>query len=133
MNSIIWPNPEFDNSITVYGPEVKALVKRYLTQMIGELKSLPNPDGGPGTLLDAIDLVIPHQANKNMVESLAEAAGVDPAASLLQYCSASATRPPRASCWRFTMRCARDESTVRCASSRRVLAPELWVAMWSCG
>ena len=26
VNSIIWPNPEFDNDITVWGPEVKALV-----------------------------------------------------------------------------------------------------------
>ena len=25
VNSIIWPNPEFDNNITVYGPEVRAL------------------------------------------------------------------------------------------------------------
>ena len=32
VNSIIWPNPEFDNDITVYGPEVKALVGRYLTR-----------------------------------------------------------------------------------------------------
>jgi len=77
VNSIIWLNPEFDNNITVYGPEVKALVRRYLTQMIAELKLLPNPDG-PGTLLDAIDLVVPHQANKNMVVSLAEAAGISP-------------------------------------------------------
>jgi 3-oxoacyl-[acyl-carrier-protein] synthase-3 len=78
VNSIIWPNPEFDNNITVYGPEVKALVTRYLKQMIGELTSLPRPDGGAGTLLDAIDLVVPHQANKTMVESLAQAAGVPP-------------------------------------------------------
>jgi 3-oxoacyl-(acyl-carrier-protein) reductase len=78
VNSIIWPNPDFDNNITVYGPEVKALVKRYLTQMIGELKALPNPDGGPGNLLDAIDLVVPHQANKNMVACLAQAAGIEP-------------------------------------------------------
>jgi 3-oxoacyl-(acyl-carrier-protein) reductase len=76
VNSIIWPNPEFDNNITVYGPEVKALVKRYLTQMMGELTSLPNPDGAPGTLLDAIDLIVPHQANQNMVETLAAGAGV---------------------------------------------------------
>ena len=76
MNSIIWPNPEFDNNITVYGPEVKTLAKRYLVQMIGELKSLPHPDGGRGTLMDAVDLVVPHQANKNMVLDLAEAAGV---------------------------------------------------------
>jgi acetoacetyl-CoA reductase len=78
VNSIIWPNPEFDNNITVYGPEVKALVKRYLTQMIAELKTLPNPTGAPGTMLDAIDLVVPHQANKNMVVSLAQAAGINP-------------------------------------------------------
>jgi 3-oxoacyl-[acyl-carrier-protein] synthase III len=78
VNSIIWPNPEFDNNITVYGPEVKALVKRYLTQMIGELTALPHPDGGGGTLIDAIDLVVPHQANKTMVMSLAQAAGVAP-------------------------------------------------------
>ncbi|HYB72821.1 MAG TPA: 3-oxoacyl-[acyl-carrier-protein] synthase III C-terminal domain-containing protein [Candidatus Sulfotelmatobacter sp.] len=76
VNSIIWPNREFDNNITVYGPEVKALVKRYLKQMIGELAALPHPDGGGGTLMDAIDLVVPHQANKNMVVSLAEAAGI---------------------------------------------------------
>jgi len=78
VDSIIWPNPEFDNNITVYGPEVKALVKRYLTQMIGELTALPHPDGGAGTLLDAIDLVVPHQANKTMVTSLAQAAGIAP-------------------------------------------------------
>ena len=53
VNSIIWPNPEFDNNITVYGPEVKALVERYLTQMMGELRALPDPDGGGDSLLDA--------------------------------------------------------------------------------
>jgi 3-oxoacyl-[acyl-carrier-protein] synthase III len=76
VNSIIWPNPEFDNNITVYGPEVKMLAKRYLVQMIDELKALPRPDGGEGSLMDALDLVVPHQANKNMVLDLAEAAGV---------------------------------------------------------
>jgi len=76
VNSIIWPNPEFDNNITVYGPEVKALVTRYLKQMMGELATLPNPNGGGGSLIDAIDLVVPHQANKNMVLTLAEAAGI---------------------------------------------------------
>ena len=79
VNSIIWPNPEFDNNLTVYGPEVKALAARYLTQMIGELSALPHPDAnGSGSLLDAIELVVPHQANKNMVVELAEAAGVEP-------------------------------------------------------
>ena len=33
VNSIIWPNPEFDGDITVYGPEVKSLVA-----------ALPGPD-----------------------------------------------------------------------------------------
>ena len=38
VNSIIWPNTEFDNNITVYGPEVKALAGRYLLQMVDELR-----------------------------------------------------------------------------------------------
>jgi 3-oxoacyl-[acyl-carrier-protein] synthase III len=76
VNSIIWPNPAFDNNITVYGPEVKALAGRYLVQMIDELKALPHPDGGAGSLLDSIDLIVPHQANKTMVSQLAEQAGL---------------------------------------------------------
>jgi len=78
VDSIIWPNPEFDNNITVYGPEVKALVKRYLTQMIRELEALPYPDGGPGSLVRAIDLIVPHQANKTMVVHYAKGAGIPP-------------------------------------------------------
>jgi 3-oxoacyl-[acyl-carrier-protein] synthase-3 len=76
VNSIIWPNPEFDNDITVYGPEVKALVERYLVQMMGELRALTAPDGADGSMLDAIDLVVPHQANKTMVADMAVAAGL---------------------------------------------------------
>ena len=76
VNSIIWPNVEFGCDITVYGPEVKALVKRYLEQMIGELQTLPHPDGEAGSLVDAVDLIIPHQANKRMVIDLAEQAGI---------------------------------------------------------
>jgi 3-oxoacyl-[acyl-carrier-protein] synthase-3 len=68
VNSIIWPNPEFDNNLTVYGPEVKALVERYLDQMMGELRALG--------ALDGIDIVVPHQANKNMVVDTAVAAGL---------------------------------------------------------
>jgi 3-oxoacyl-[acyl-carrier-protein] synthase III len=78
VDSIIWPNPDFDNNITVYGPEVRALVRRYLTQMLGELTALPHPEGGSGSLLDAIDLIVPHQANKTMVVNFAQAAGVAP-------------------------------------------------------
>jgi 3-oxoacyl-[acyl-carrier-protein] synthase-3 len=69
VNSIIWPNPEFDNNLTVYGPEVKALVERYLDQMMGELRAL--------SLLDSIDIVVPHQANKMMVAKSATAAGLE--------------------------------------------------------
>jgi 3-oxoacyl-[acyl-carrier-protein] synthase III len=76
VNSIIWPNPAFDNNITVYGPEVKKLAGRYLEQMIGELKVLPDPDGVKGSLLESIDLIVPHQANKTMVTDLALQAGL---------------------------------------------------------
>jgi 3-oxoacyl-[acyl-carrier-protein] synthase III len=78
VNSIIWPNPEFDNNITVFGPEVKALAGRYLAQMIEELAALPDPDGTRGSVLDAIDLIVPHQANKTMVVQLAQKAGLSP-------------------------------------------------------
>jgi 3-oxoacyl-[acyl-carrier-protein] synthase-3 len=76
VNSIIWPNPAFDNNITVYGPEVKALAGRYLAQMINELKVLPDPDGVESSLLQSIDLIVPHQANKTMVIGLALQAGL---------------------------------------------------------
>jgi 3-oxoacyl-[acyl-carrier-protein] synthase III len=76
VNSIIWPNPAFDNNITVYGPEVKALAGRYLAQMIDELKVLPDPDGKAASLLESIDLIVPHQANKTMVVQLAQKAGL---------------------------------------------------------
>jgi 3-oxoacyl-[acyl-carrier-protein] synthase-3 len=78
VNSIIWPNPEFDNNITVYGPEVKALAQRYLVQMMEELRTLPDPKGGTGSLLDSVELVIPHQANKTMVTELSAVAGLTP-------------------------------------------------------
>jgi 3-oxoacyl-[acyl-carrier-protein] synthase III len=76
VNSIIWPNSEFDGDITVYGPEVKALVQRYLTQMLGELGAQPDPDDPGRTLLESIDLIIPHQANKTMILNLASKAGL---------------------------------------------------------
>ena len=78
VNSIIWPNPEFDNNITVYGPEVRNLAGRYLKQMIDELKAQPDPDGRTPTLLESVELVVPHQANKTMVIKLAVAAGLAP-------------------------------------------------------
>ncbi len=57
VNSIVWPNPDFDNNITVFGPEVKALVQRYLEQMMAELKALPDPDGTAPDLLSSIELM----------------------------------------------------------------------------
>jgi 3-oxoacyl-[acyl-carrier-protein] synthase III len=76
VNSIIWPNSEFDGDITVYGPEVKALVQRYLTQMLDELGAQPDPDDRGRTLLESIELIIPHQANKTMILNLAGQAGL---------------------------------------------------------
>ena len=76
VNSIIWPNTEFDGDITVYGPEVKALVQRYLVQMLGELGTEPDPDDAGRTLLESIELIIPHQANKTMILNLAGKAGL---------------------------------------------------------
>ncbi len=75
---MLLPNPAFDNNITVYGPEVKSLAGRYLRQMIQEIAALPDPDGNAGSLLDSIDLIVPHQANKTMVTQLATAAGLSP-------------------------------------------------------
>jgi 3-oxoacyl-[acyl-carrier-protein] synthase-3 len=78
VDSIIWPNPEFDNNITVFGPEVRALVKRYLGQMIDEMRELPNTEGGAGSLLEGVDLIVPHQANRTMVLDIAKQAGIAP-------------------------------------------------------
>jgi 3-oxoacyl-[acyl-carrier-protein] synthase-3 len=44
--------------------------------MIEEIGALPDPDGRAGSLLDSIDLIVPHQANKTMVLQLAERAGL---------------------------------------------------------
>jgi 3-oxoacyl-[acyl-carrier-protein] synthase-3 len=76
VNSILWPNPVFDNNITVFGPEVKALAGRYLQQMLDDIKDLPDPDGIAESLLDSIEITIPHQANKTMVIDLAASAGL---------------------------------------------------------
>ena len=76
VNSIIWPNSEFDGDITVYGPEVKSLVARYLAQMLDELGTQSDPDDPGRTLLESIELIIPHQANKTMILNLAGKAGL---------------------------------------------------------
>lgn len=78
VNSIIWPNAAFDNNLTVFGPEVKALAGRYLAQMIDELGREPDPLGAKDSAWDTVELVVPHQANKTMVIQLAEKAGLSP-------------------------------------------------------
>lgn len=78
VNSIIWPNAEFDNNLTVYGPEVKDLAGRYLAQMLAEIAGLPDPDGQASSLLDSVELIIPHQANKSMIIDLATKSGLTP-------------------------------------------------------
>jgi 3-oxoacyl-[acyl-carrier-protein] synthase-3 len=76
VNAVIWPNPEFDHNLTVYGPEVKSFVTRYLAQMMGELSGLPDPAGAAASMLETIDLIMPHQANKVMVLQAAQNAGI---------------------------------------------------------
>jgi len=76
VNSIIWPNAAFDNNITVFGPEVKALAGRYLAQMINELEQTADPLGERKSAWDMVELVVPHQANKTMVIKMAEAVGL---------------------------------------------------------
>ncbi len=77
VNAIVWPNPDFDNNITVYGPPVRDLAQRYLIQMLDELRAMPGLRGGEAAL-DEIELVVPHQANKTMVTELAISAGLSP-------------------------------------------------------
>lgn len=76
VNSIVWPNPAFDNNVTIHGPEIRSLAGRYLAQMIKELQELPDRSGAKGSLWDTIDLVVPHQANKTMVIDLAGNSGL---------------------------------------------------------
>ena len=60
----------------MYGPEVKSLVGRYLAQMLDELGAQADPDQPGRTLLESIELIIPHQANKTMILNLADKAGL---------------------------------------------------------
>lgn len=78
IDSIVWPNPHFDNGVTVYGPDVQSLVRRYLAQMLEELASDHDPDDPSRSLLDEVDLVVPHQANRTMLTRLATEAGLAP-------------------------------------------------------
>jgi len=44
--------------------------------MLDELGQLPDPDDPGRTLLEAIELIVPHQANKTMILNLAGKAGL---------------------------------------------------------
>jgi len=54
------------------------LAKRYLVQMIGELKTLPRPDGAAGTLNGCARSRRSPPGQQNMVLDLARAAGIVP-------------------------------------------------------
>ena len=45
-------------------------------QMLEELGALPDPDDPGRTLLEGIELIVPHQANKTMILNLAGKAGL---------------------------------------------------------
>ena len=55
---------------------VQSLVRRYLGQMMAELKQIRDPSDASRSVLESIDLVVPHQANQTMVTKLATAAGL---------------------------------------------------------
>ncbi len=57
---------------------MKGLAGRYLAQMMEELAALPDPSGRAGSVLESVDLIVPHQANKTMVLQLAQQAGLSP-------------------------------------------------------
>ena len=92
--------------------------------MIEELGALKAEDG-QALVIDTIDLVVPHQANKTMVEKLAEAAGI-PRDHL--YFNIERVGNTSAASILIAIRdaVAEDESTGRCASSLPALAPERW-------
>ena len=119
VNSIIWPNPAFDNNITVYGPEVKALAGRYLVQMIDELKVLPDPDGAAGVAAGEHrpDRSSPGQQDHGHPARAGGRACLPTVSTSTS--NRSATRPRRASPWPSTTRCATESST----EPMRIFAP----------
>ena len=77
VNSIIWPNPAFDNNITVYGPEVKDAGRSVPGADDRRAAGARRPGRGRGVAAwNTVELVVPHQANKTMVLKLAAASGL---------------------------------------------------------
>jgi len=72
--------------------------------------------------MDAINIVVPHQANKNMVVDLSKAAGVSED-KLYFNIERVGTLLPQAFCSRFTMPCGKDALIGRCECLHPALAP----------
>ena len=85
VDSIVWPNPEFDNNITVYGPEVRALVQRYLVQMLDELRALPHPAGRADRCSTPSTSSSPTRRTRRWSSNSRRAAGLRAGAALLQH------------------------------------------------
>ena len=131
VDSIIWPNPEFDNNITVYGPEVPALVKRYLAQMIDELRRLPDPSGGSGLAAGRHRPRRPPPGQQDHGDRPApRQPGLSPGAALLQHRAGGQHLVGQHSHRHRTTRCARASSTAPCGSSPRASGPARWAATW---
>ena len=129
VDSIVWPNPEFDNNITVHGPEVKALVQRYLTQMIRELSALPNPDGDRLAAEGRRSRRAP-PGQQDDGHSLRQGRRPSARAALLQHRARRQHVLGVASRWRSTTPSPRASSTGRCGCSRRASAPAPSAATW---
>jgi 3-oxoacyl-[acyl-carrier-protein] synthase-3 len=72
LAAIAWPDPDFNNHLTVQGPGARSIVERYLAEILREL-----PGSTAGAPLPAgADVIVPHQANERMVRELSEAAGI---------------------------------------------------------
>lgn len=76
VNSVVWPDPAFDGCITVRADGARSIVRRYLCRMADELRAMRDPADPNRTLLDGVDLVVPHQANRTMIEALAAEVGI---------------------------------------------------------
>ena len=86
VNSIIWPNPRVrqrHHRLRARG----ALARRPLPRADDRraAASCRTPTASDGTLLDAVDLVVPHQANKTMVTELARERRAERRPAVLQH------------------------------------------------
>jgi 3-oxoacyl-(acyl-carrier-protein) synthase III len=73
VHSVVWPNPAFNNHLTVDAQGARSIVQRYLSRILSDLADRTPPQRSP---MDDVDLIVPHQANERMVRELATAAGI---------------------------------------------------------